>query len=291
MVRVIVFFFLFIIFNPANCEACSLTLSEKLFIPKLGSITGVKFSKNCSRDQIHETTQKLSSFNGKIKNAHISKNLQIPEITIINEEATSEFIQLAHMISEQLKTKKINDIQLENTPFLSILRLEDQISIDCSNCLSHGKNLGTIIARNQTGEEVRIPFSIHLSETLTAFQIISTIPAFTDNINASSLREIPVEENPHYKFFTDISKLHFFKSNKQLNPGDFLKQSDLTPINLVRAGSKTEISLENNLIKIKIFGLSKSNGGFGDKVEIYQREKNKIYIGKVIDENKVMVQL
>ena len=85
--------------------------------------------------------------------------------------------------------------------------------------------------------------------------------------------------------------LKFYKLNKPLRPGELLRQSDLNPINLVKAGSKTEVIIENELIKLKTYGISRNNGGVGEFVEVFHPQKNKKYQGKVIDLNKVLVEL
>jgi len=291
MLKFLIVIILFISVSISTCIACQITLSEKLFIPKKGSISGVNFGQHCSSDQTHQIVQQLTTYQGKIKNTYLLKNIQVAHLAITNGESVTEFIQLEPLVNDQIKNKKLKDIQFENSLIHSMLKLEDQIYVDCSKCLDSGKNNATLIINKKTGEEIRIPFSVFLEEASTAYQVTSTILAFSNNIDTNSLKEISTGEIPHYSFFTDISNLHFYKNNKQLNPGDFLKKSDLTPINLVRAGFKTEINLENKFVKIKLYGQSKSNGGFGETVEVYQREKNKVYIGKVIDENKVMVKL
>jgi flagella basal body P-ring formation protein FlgA len=90
---------------------------------------------------------------------------------------------------------------------------------------------------------------------------------------------------------SDIETLAFYKTNKPLKAGEILKTADLNAINLVKAGLKTEVVLENQMIRIKTQGISRSNGTIGELVEVYHPQKNKKYQGRVVDINKVLVEL
>jgi flagella basal body P-ring formation protein FlgA len=96
---------------------------------------------------------------------------------------------------------------------------------------------------------------------------------------------------PYTDLVTDAETLRFFKSNKPLRAGELLRASDLNAQNLVRAGMRTEVILENEMVRIKTSGISRSSGGFGETVEVFHQQKNKKYQGKVIDNNKVLVEL
>jgi flagella basal body P-ring formation protein FlgA len=97
--------------------------------------------------------------------------------------------------------------------------------------------------------------------------------------------------NQDTDLITDLETLKFFKTNKPLRTGDIIKRSDLNAINLVKAGLKTDVVLENQMIRIKTQGISRGNGAIGDIVEVFHPQKNKKYQGKVIDINKVLVEL
>jgi flagella basal body P-ring formation protein FlgA len=123
-----------------------------------------------------------------------------------------------------------------------------------------------------------------------AYRVISFHPAFSQ-ITETSLKEEYIESIPHTDLVTNLETLKFFKINKPLNTGDFLRQSDLNALSLVKAGVKTEVIIENELLKLKTSGISRSNGILGEFVEVYHPEKKKKYYGKVIDINKVHVDL
>src|SRR5690606_23128854 len=110
-------------------------------------------------------------------------------------------------------------------------------------------------------------------------------------LKASSLKEDYIEAIPHTDLFQNMGKIHFYQLNKPIKAGEVLKKSDLNPINLVRAGMTTEVFIENSLMKIKTHGISRSNGSLGDLVEVYHPQKRKKYHGKVIDINKVLIEL
>jgi flagella basal body P-ring formation protein FlgA len=85
--------------------------------------------------------------------------------------------------------------------------------------------------------------------------------------------------------------LKFFKTNKPIKPGEILKKSDLNGSLLVKAGSNTEVIIENQLLKLKTTGISRNSGIYGDQVEVLNIQKNKKYVGKIIDINKIQVEI
>jgi flagella basal body P-ring formation protein FlgA len=123
-----------------------------------------------------------------------------------------------------------------------------------------------------------------------AFRVTAHLPAFSE-IPVSSLKQELIEAIPHTDLFSNPEKLKFFKLNKPIRSGEILRQSDLSALSIVKAGMKTEVIIENTLVKLKTTGICRSNGALGDYVEVFHPQKNKKYLGKVIDINKVLVEL
>ena len=124
-----------------------------------------------------------------------------------------------------------------------------------------------------------------------AFRVTQPLPSFSDIKDKNVVKEEYVEAIPHTDLITDFESLKFFKTNKPLRTGELIKRSDLNAVNLVKAGLKTEVILENSAIRIKTDGISRNSGSIGEMVEVYHAQKNKKYLGKVIDVNKVLVEL
>ena len=124
-----------------------------------------------------------------------------------------------------------------------------------------------------------------------AYRLTSPLASFSSLNDSDILKEEYIESIPHTDIITDMESLKFYKTNKPIKAGEILKASDLNAINLVRAGLKTDVVLENQMVRIKTQGISRSNGTIGELVEVYHPQKNKKYLGKVIDINKVLVEL
>ena len=133
--------------------------------------------------------------------------------------------------------------------------------------------------------------SADFKKMVKAFRLTSALPSFSSVNDTNILKEEYVETIPHTDLITDVEMLKFYKTNKPLKAGEILKKSDLNAVNLVRAGLKTDVVLENQMVRIKTSGISRGNGTIGELVEVYHPQKNKKYLGKVIDINKVLVEL
>ncbi|MGK0367952.1 MAG: flagella basal body P-ring formation protein FlgA [Thermoproteota archaeon] len=103
------------------------------------------------------------------------------------------------------------------------------------------------------------------------------------------IKEIFINKNDSY--ITDIKTLQFFKPNKRIPKYTALRVTDLSPLNLVRAGMKVNVTINANNISLKSTGIARRNGQHRDEIEIYNPISKKKYIGTVTDFNKVVVNL
>lgn len=93
------------------------------------------------------------------------------------------------------------------------------------------------------------------------------------------------------KFFTNKSKLVFYKVNKPLTGERGLMFTDLTPINLVSAGIPAKVILKSGTLTLHGKGVPSQSGKFGEVIKLKNPKTNRIITGKVVDFNKVVVDL
>lgn len=167
----------------------------------------------------------------------------------------------------------------------------DRIEITCQGCLYGTQQPLNVAINGFDGSKQTFIVTADFKKMVKAYRLISPLPSFSSVADLSLLKEEYVESIPHTDLITDIETLKFYKTNKLIRAGELLKKSDLNAINLVKAGLKTDVVLENQVIRIKTQGISRGNGTFGELVEVYHPQKNKKYQGKVIDINKVLVEL
>ena len=96
--------------------------------------------------------------------------------------------------------------------------------------------------------------------------------------------------NPEqYTWETD--QLAYYKINHSIVAGTPIKRSDLSPLVLVTPGVPAEVIFISNSIRITGKALPTSRGQWGESVKMINEKNRKTIIGKVIDFNKVLVEL
>jgi flagella basal body P-ring formation protein FlgA len=166
----------------------------------------------------------------------------------------------------------------------------DQLQLSCSACLWGTRQPVNVSVSGFDGMRKDFIAVADFGRMVRAFRLNRSLTSFSE-ITVYDIKEEYTESVPHTEYIADVEFLKYYKTNKPLKAGEFLRLSDLNAINIVKAGLKTEVVLENSLVRIKTSGISRANGAYGDIVEVYHPQKNKKYQGKVIDTNKVLVEL
>ncbi len=287
-----IFFLLYLIFIESSLS-CTIFLSNKIISTSKETLPiGVEIT-NCTPNSKTLTTKMLSQFNGKIKNSIILNELQskIDEEFVINSGVT-EFINIeATLRNNHNKNNLSFEVSQIFLPQNISLNSYNDVEILCQDCQQARTHQAKLNLKKHNGENLVIPFTVETKHLVRSYRVLKYIPAFTNNIDRTYIEEIYTTEQNQSPVFNEIENLHFFTTNKGIPPNNLLLKSDLSPKIIVRSGDSIELIFENNMIKIKTFGISRSSGYLGQKVEIYQKEKNKLFSATIIDNNKALVNL
>ena len=285
---------LFLLVFSSFTLACEIHLPAHLVVlSDRAQFAKVIHHSECSAETITEFAEVLSSLEGKIPSYQLKRMLKINNEDINIQPGQIQIQHLGHLIREQMPLPSgihLKSVSAVNTSDILTLEAGDKIQVECTNCL-YGVNQPVnvnVIAFDGSHRSLVVEASFR--KMVRAYKVKTYHPAFSE-ITASALTEELVEAIPHTDLVTDLDNLKFFKINKPIKAGSLLRRSDLNAINLVKAGLKTEVIIENELLKLKTHGVSRSNGSLGDFVEVFHPQKNKKYLGKVIDINKVLVEL
>jgi hypothetical protein len=274
--------------------ACEVHLPHHLLIlDESADVTQSFAHTGCSSDTVSEISSTLTSMEGKITSFQLSEMLTARGIEANIQPQRIEVNQVKNLLREQLLLPsgvQLKSSKVINGPSFVALSPGDRIEVTCSGCMFSSQQPININVNGFDGTGRTLTVLADFKKMVKAYKIIGFTPAFSE-IKPDQLKEEYVESIPHTDLLTDLDKLHFFRTNKPLKAGQHLKHADLNPVNLVRAGLRTEVIIENSLVRLKTTGISRSNGTFGQLVEVFHPEKNKKYQGKVIDINKVQVEL
>jgi flagella basal body P-ring formation protein FlgA len=250
--------------------------------------------QNCNESKISDLYQVLTKLDGRISSAQLSEMMSSRGHSGMTfSPYMIQMTQMKSIMRDQLPLPL--GIQVKATRSLNsgnILALSpgDQLSVSCEACLYGTQQPINIDIKGFDGTYRSLVMTADFVKMVKAYRTTSYLNSFSD-VNSSTIKEEYVESIPHTDLVSDLSVLKFYKTNKPIKNGELLRLSDLNAINLVKAGLKTEVILENQMVRIKTQGISRNNGTLGELVEVFHAQKNKKYQGKVIDVNKVLVEL
>lgn len=261
----------------------------------------VKLSKliikksTCSHATNSEFIRFLITTNGNISSKQISrifKTLSTKSIQVTPRRITVH--KLEDYLTERLSFSKnwfIRDLKSVNKRGVITLENSQSLSVECPNCNYPGHKSIRIVIQDTISNKNNYQM---LSGKLQ-IKTMALVPrgiVQVDNQPLSKLmfkkKEVFVD-NPA-NIFTNQRALHFYKVNKPLN-GKPLLLSDLTPVSLVKAGTPTKIYLKTGSISLKSMATPIRSGKYGDIIQLRSISNKKIIVGKVIDYNKVAIEL
>jgi len=284
-----------LLLNVLQAIACEVTMPHQMVVfSEDQSGQSIFQSKNCDSATLRDLHQIILATEGRMA-AYQIQEMMSSKGHQLNVQPQSVMVQnLRSLIREQVLLPPgvhVKSTRGQNTPGILGLPAGDRLEVQCTSCLFGTQQPINVTVHGFDGSRQTIWASADFKKMVKAYRLVGPLSSFSTLSETSSLREEYVEEIPHTDLITDPSTLKFYVTNKPLRAGDLLRRSDLNAVNLVRAGLKTEVVLENQLVRIKTQGISRSNGSIGEFVEVFHPQKNKKYQGKVIDINKVLVEL
>jgi hypothetical protein len=288
------YFLLATLFIYSSLFACEVSLPSQIIVLGEGQGQNALMSKNCSEAKVNDLYSTLISLEGRISSTQLIEMMKSKGHEQIKiEPYMVQVSQLRNIIREQLPLPE--GVQVKTTRSVdmgNILALApgDQLTVECQSCLYGSRQSLNLHVSGFDGTRRSFMANADFSRMVKAYRTMNYFNSFAD-ISETALKEEYVDAIPHTDLVKDLSVLKFYKTNKPIKTGELLRLSDLNAINLVKAGLKTEVILENQMIRIKTQGISRGNGTLGELVEVFHPQKNKRYQGKVVDLNKVLVEL
>lgn len=281
-----------IFFISVSTWACEIHLPERLLMSSQSSGATHKQALNCEHTQIEELYNVLRDQSGPVPlarlQAAIGKNIFLrSQKSVIQIENIESILEKNY--PDLSESRRENQAQVLGSYIA--LEMNDQLEVSCHPCQFRGAehfNL-KILNLGQVKLSLEIPTRVFKLEE--AIKLRTTLNAFSDKIQNDQWEVTKAPAINYGRYFTQSEKLKYFKTNKQIKAGEFLKESDLTPLNIVRAGDKVEITFENDHIKVKSQAISRQNGGIEDVIEVWNQANGKKYKGIVTDFNHVTIKL
>ncbi len=176
----------------------------------------------------------------------------------------------------------------------SAIRLtqNEKLDFNCDFCKNLGnKSINMVIVDPLKASNRTEWFNASLKVEATALVSNDDIQVTADGLNPASFIEKTILTAKPENFFTNKSKLLFYKLTRPLQKGEPLMFNHITPANLVRQGRAATIILKNSTMSLSGKAMPLSNGKIGEIIQLRNQKSKKVMVGKVIDFNKVVIEL
>ncbi len=279
----------FVLLFSLPAFACEYTGLDGILVTKKDIKTEELPLKGCSPEEQEMFKNTLVNLEGNISAFQLNEILGFANFKLNQDRLI--ITSLNKMTRQQLALKdNIHVSARNNSPALISFQSHDHLSLFCNGCLYGENQTLTLHVKNILGETAQKLINVDFRTLFTAYRVLGATAAFAQ-IPSDNIEVVQTDSIPHTSFLEDPAHLKFYQTNKALKAGELIKMSDLSPSRIIKAGIRSELILENKFIKIKTHGIPRSSGVIGEFVEVYHPEKKKKYYGKVIDINKVHVDL
>lgn len=274
-------FFILTLFST-SALACKIQVYPYIYtISKLSSNV-IKSSSNCNQHQLDSVVRNLNDIEGEIKTSFV-----------FTDETVSPAIIYKSTLESFLNTKLKSEI---NTKYL----VDKVIGSSHTNLLfdSEPQKISVTLKRNNA--QVLISMIADKLYHISATQLVKTgylkakrdLDPFISDLDKNDFEYvvdfIPLTQKSLY---TDYEQVRFFKPAKKILKGAPLYNHELTKKVIIHAGSPITAQILSGSIKLEITARSQTRGKIGDIINIINPKSKKRIQAKVIDTNKVLVQL
>lgn len=280
------------IFASVSSWACEVQLPERILLSSQATGASHGSATNCEANQMEEVYNVLREQSGRIPVARIQMALS-KQIKLITTNSHVQIENIERLIETQFSELKDLQSEWKSEVLGSYFALTptDRIEVSCHPCEFRGAEHFNLRVVDLGTVRLSLDIPTRVFKIEEAIKVKANLNAFTDKIENHSWELTKAPAINFGRYFSQPEKLKFYKTNKQLKAGEFIKESDLTPLNLVRAGDRVEITFENDHVKVKSQAVSRQNGGIEDEVEVWNQANGKKYKGVVTDFNRVTIRL
>lgn len=271
-------------FTVSITKACEIESFHQII--KINNVLDDSIIKktNCNNDQISSFIGLISSANGKLSSTIVSSSFNI-ELTPKNIfiESINDYLQ------ENLS--KNNNILINNTTSMygsaSInLNKTDNLNIICNSCNKPEKKNIKLLINNKTHW-----VTSNLLIQRAAYVAKVDLSINSSNISKEMFKKVIVKDNGRKSLFNSIEQIRFYRPTQNIPAGTVLKRHFLRAQNAVNSGQKVKVQVIGKEIRLDTIAIARKSGKVGEYIQVMNPKSKKISRAKVIDFNKVVMNL
>lgn len=295
-----IFLALFISIGSGANEVCRLKTYAHIFhngSPDQVSLNDFITETTCPSEVQKKFKEIAFSFKGPLYNEYLLKNFSedLSNFDVELDPGKIEVSSVQELLKKSIELPKNwdwSEIRILNQTQTLLLSAQEKIAVKCSNCQNSGsKNIEVTISHSVTGASRKE--WINATIVIKAKALVAKVSLAVNNqaLNPNDFEIKSVESVRPERFFTDIESLPYFKLNKPIAQGTALENTDVTPLNLVTTSHPVQVLFKNNDMVLSGMAQALRSGKMGETIQLRNPASQKTILGKVIDFNKVLIEL
>lgn len=284
----------------AETQSCGVQLFSKVYRlennQSLNSSDLIQAS-DCDSMILNKISQIVSGSNGTIS-ADFLKREVAKDFSNINLEISprkTALLDLNSSMREQLTGG--TNLYFLDTKSLNGLRTVglvegEQLKVNCESCSTFGEKNVKLDITNPIANSTRtLWFTSKIMAKVKVFKARRNISFQQKHLEADDFYADEIYSISPDNVVTSLENIHFYKSNKTIIQGAVVSNMDLQAVNLVNFGTPVSVTLKNANINLSRKAVPTRSALFGETIELKNPTTNKVISGKVVDYNKVVIEL
>lgn len=273
---------------------CHIKSSSRIVIvdSKKIAFNDIASAENCTNDTKIRFLELISSASGTLRSDMVKNDF--PEKVRITPR-TIRINTLGTILGNRFNTydKWVwSDIKFVSGKSAIRLSQNEKIDFNCDFCKNLGeKSINMIVVDPIKSSNRTEWFNASLKVETTALVSNADLQVNLEGLTPGVFVKKKVLTTKPENFFTNSSKLVFYKLTRPLQKGEPLMFNHITPANLVRQGRAATIVLNNSTMSLSGKAMPLANGKIGELIQLRNPKSKKVMVGKVIDFNKVVIEL
>lgn len=281
-------------------NSCSVELFSKIYRLEANqtlSNQDIIHKTDCDVAVSNKISQILSNSNGSVGADFLKREL-LKDFKTITIDITPRKLSLLELNSS-LRDQLTNDSNLffQNTNSLNGIKslglIEgEQLKANCESCTSFGeKNIKIDIANPLQNTTRTVWFSSRIMAKIKIFKAKRNLSFQQGHLDAEDFYSDEIFTSNPENALTSLNNIQFYKANRTIVQGSVVSNLDLQAVNLISFGTPVNVTLKNQNINLQRTAMPTRSALFGETIELRNPNNNKIIAGKVVDYNKVVIEL
>jgi flagella basal body P-ring formation protein FlgA len=289
-------FLLLFFTNFAQAESCHVELYSKVYRLEANQVftpQDIIHQTDCAQEVSNKISQIISTASGVLTASFLEKELNNSSLSISPRKIA--LLELNASLRDQLTAKSnlffLNTQSMNQVRALSLLEGESAKAF-CESCSGIGEKNIKIDITNPIANTTRtLWFTSKIFAKVKVLKAKRNLGYQEKNLSPDDFYSDDAFTAMPQNILSNLDNVQFFKPNKTIIEGSIVTTMDLQPVNLVTYGTPVKVALKNQNINLTKNAMPVRSAQYGETIEVQTTNNNRKVLGRVIDYNKVVIEL